>query len=323
MRRGGLAVSAAALVVVALVVLLLLLGARSSPASQPSQNLLGSGSDGNCPSPPQGFDALHASPTQIAYYGLPPRPSDPVARASWATAVAHAKHRVCDIAAPGVPVPANPTAQDREGAAWVAFGPGTTYATALREVTDLGLQLSGAFCPSGVVNGANWTRWTPIQYTAEEFAQLPDLTVQPTPLAPSDWLTRLQAASQVRMVRTNLITNCPAYGFETPAPGTLLILGPHALASYARLTFAPGVSYDAALQTISTLGLRLANPCYERAVAAGAPPPWQPAGQEAGFASSHTLLMAPGPAASTQWQAQGRAATGATAEDAPYVAACN
>lgn len=318
MRKGGLAVGAAALVVVALVALLLV--ARSAPPSQPL-SLLSGANDGNCPSPPQGFDALHASPTQIAYYGLPPRPTDPVARSSWATVVAHAKHRVCGTSAPGDSVPANPTAQERTGPVWVAFGPGATYATALREVTDLGLQPSGAFCPSGVANGANWTRWTPIQ-AAAEFAQLSDLIVQPTPLAPSDWLTRLQAASQVSAVRINLVTNCPAYGSETPVSGALLTLGPHVPASYARLTFAPGVSYDAALQAISALGLRLANPCYERASAGGAPPLWQPAGQEADFAGSHTLLVAPGPAASTQWQAQARATTGVTAADAPYVAAC-
>lgn len=319
MRKGGLAAGAAALVVIALVALLLV--ARSVPTSQP-QSLLSGANDGNCPSPPQGFDALHASPTQIAYYGLPPRPTDPLARANWATVVAHAKHRVCGTSAPGQPVPANPTAQDREGAAWVAFGPGTTYAMALREVTDLGLQLSGAFCPSGVANGADWTRWTPIQDAAAEFAQLPGLIVQPTPLAPGDWLTRLQAASQVSAVRINLVTNCPAYGFATPVPGTLLTLGSHVPASYARLTFAPSVSYDAALQAISTLGLRLANPCYERAVTGSAPPSWQPAGQETSFAGLHTLVVAPGPAASTQWQAQARTATGVTAEDAPYVATC-
>lgn len=321
MRRGWLAAGAAALVVIALVVLLLLRGASPSLGGPPRTQLDGT-SDGNCPSPPQGFDALHASPAQIAYYGLPPRPIDPTQVPRWATVVANAKHRVCGPGEPGQPVPATPSAQEQSAPAWVAFKPGTMYATALREATDLGLQLSGLPCPNGETNNTYWTRWTPID-DATYFLQEPDLTVQPTPLAPADWLTRLHAAPQVLTVRTDLVTSCPMIGFATPAPGTLLTLGQHPPATYARLTFTSAVSYDAALQAISALGLRLANPCFEQAVAAGAPPPWQPAGQETSFAGTYTLLVAPGPAASTQWQSQARAITGVAAEDAPYVAACN
>jgi hypothetical protein len=230
-----------------------------------------------------------------------------------------------------LPAPAPPVlpsqrllGQESQPPALVTFHPDISFATALRTITDLGLQPSGLPCPSSVMpDGTAWTRWTPL-LDATQFAEQPVLTVQPTPLTPGNWLRRLQAAPQVLTVRTNLIVNCGPIiaGSDTPPLGTLVTLGLDVPVHYMLLTFAPGVGYDAALQAISDLGLRLANPAAECAVAAGTPSPWQPVGQEASFAGAHTLLVAPGPAASTLWPAQAAAATGVDAAGVSYVAAC-
>ena len=50
-----------------------------------------------CVSPPPNFTALTATPQELSEYGLPQRPPESTngAIAAWATAVDHAKHRVC------------------------------------------------------------------------------------------------------------------------------------------------------------------------------------------------------------------------------------
>ncbi len=228
------------------------------------------------------------------------------------------------LAAPASPaLPAQHLlSQESKPLALVVFRPDISFATAVRTTTDLGLQPSGLPCPSGVLpDGTSWTRWTPL-LDARWFAEQPVLTVQPTPLAPGNWLRRLQAAALVLTVRTDLVVNCPAFGSGSPPLGTVVTLGPDVPIRYTQLTFAPGVGYDAALQAISNLGLRLANPAAECTVAAGAPSPWRPIGQEASFARAHTLLVAPSPAASALWPAQAAATPGVVAAGMPYVAAC-
>lgn len=55
------------------------------------------GSPTACPSPPSNFTAVTATPEELSEYGLPQRPpgSTSGAVAAWATALDHAKHRVC------------------------------------------------------------------------------------------------------------------------------------------------------------------------------------------------------------------------------------
>ena len=41
------------------------------------------------PAPPKGFDPVHAEDTELARYGIPPRPADPEGYAQWAQAMSH------------------------------------------------------------------------------------------------------------------------------------------------------------------------------------------------------------------------------------------
>jgi hypothetical protein len=59
-----------------------------------------------CPSPPPGFDALHASPATLRSYGLPARPAAGASSAdlaTWLDDIHHSLHRICGR---GTPAPA-------------------------------------------------------------------------------------------------------------------------------------------------------------------------------------------------------------------------
>jgi hypothetical protein len=49
-----------------------------------------------CASPPASFNPLTASAAEIAYYGLPKKPTDQSSISAWAKSLDHAKTRVCD-----------------------------------------------------------------------------------------------------------------------------------------------------------------------------------------------------------------------------------
>lgn len=116
-------------------------------------------------------------------------------------------------------------------------------------------------------------------------------------------------------------SRCPAFGYTTPPAGTPLALGASQTPTYARLTFGARVSYDAALLVVSNLGLRLADPCREQAMASGQGSAWQPAGQESAYATSHALMLASSPLASSQWQA--RALPGVTDVEMSPASSCS
>ncbi len=62
-----------------------------------------------CPSPPPGFDALHASPATLRSYGLPARPAAGASSAdlaAWLDDIHHSLHRICGR---GTPAPATTT----------------------------------------------------------------------------------------------------------------------------------------------------------------------------------------------------------------------
>lgn len=316
--RGRLALAglAAALVVVGIAALLFSHLARPGPGLGAQAGTPGTSGDA-CLSPPATWDPLHASATQIASYGLPPRPpaSDPTQVAQWMGVVSHAKHRVCGPGQVGNSVPATPSGQELGATAYIEFQPGTSYATALRIVTDLGLELAGLPCPNGVVMVAAtptyWQDWMPLAHT-DGFADQPALTVFATPLAPRDWLHAALTAHGVKDVRTDLASSCPAIFFVTPSAGAPLTLGASQPFVYTRLTFGANASYDVALLAVSNLGLRLADPCHEQALARGQGFAWQPAGQESAYAASHTLMLATSPVAPSQWRGQARALPGVT-----------
>lgn len=148
------------------------------------------------------------------------------------------------------------------------------------------------------------------------------LFVAPTPLAAPDWPTRLAAVPGVRRIHTLPFVSCPpaaAIITGIPPPDASLDLTANQIATYVRITFArPTDQYDAALDAMSNLGLRLADPCYEQAQ----PASWHAMGQEHPFASSHSLVVAPTLLTSRRWQDQVRATPGVVAIDAPFATRC-
>jgi hypothetical protein len=211
----------------------------------------------------------------------------------------------------------------------------TSYADALRTVTDLGLRPSGSVCGSGFhsyVNGTQAWRgpwWQPVGVEAA-FDQRGGFVVRATPAAAPDWLDRLRSTfgAHIQTVYTTMTpANCPARDAEATPPADAVRYVPREQVDTAlRVTFvrsarsAPG--YETALKSVSELGLRLADPCSEQARAQGSAPTWHAMGQEAAFARDGALVLAVGPEASEQWLAQAAAMNGALGVDAPYTTAC-
>jgi outer membrane protein assembly factor BamB len=183
--------------------------------------------------------------------------------------------------------------------AYVQFRAGTTYAQALRAVTDLGLRVSGHPCVSpGTWQPVNWSdTW---QDSAGAFL------VAATPISRPDWLDALKQSAGAADAQADPVFHCPALGFD---PNAIPGLPQGQEGTPVRVTFATGTSYDAALAAVTRLGFRLANPCYERQPQ-GAPVEWSPVGQEAVFASTGALLVATTPSNAATWQQQIRQAGG-------------
>lgn len=162
---------------------------------------------------------------------------------------------------------------------------------------------------------------TPLPPPTPITQDLHGLEVAPTPLAPSDWLQRLAALPDVVAIY-NGYSGCPLIPVDLKhAPGVLYFLGQTVWAEDVRVTFAaPGASgYGPALATISGLGFRLADPCYEQSLP---PSAWRPMGQQASFASDGALVVAITAANSTAWLAQVKSAAGVVSVQAPYTQQC-
>jgi hypothetical protein len=123
----------------------------------------------------------------------------------------------------------------------------------------------------------------------DSFADRHLLLVAPTVLAPPDWAARLASLPGVTDVNTRAIWHC--YALD----GTWLDRLRYAplAARPTVLHFATGTTYDDALRAASDLGLRLADPCYEAALAHGEQPAWHAAGQRDAYAASGALVVAP------------------------------
>ncbi|MGH2516776.1 MAG: hypothetical protein ACRDHP_14075, partial [Ktedonobacterales bacterium] len=104
-----------------------------------------------------------------------------------------------------------------------------------------------------------------------------------------------------------------------PIPRQVYFLDPALPPIYIRVTFTAGTSYDQALATISTLGFRLAAPCYEQAQPK---PAWHPMGQQSSFASAHSLLIATTGGNATTWHQQLAAVAGVARVTTPYQPTC-
>jgi peptidase A4-like protein len=91
MRRLRMLVTCVITLVIPLLMFTSPLQAFASAASQSHPSVA------DCPSPPAGFDPLHASDAELRYYGLPLRPTGGSAAIShWENVVSHAKIRGCD-----------------------------------------------------------------------------------------------------------------------------------------------------------------------------------------------------------------------------------
>lgn len=220
--------------------------------------------------------------------------------------------------------------------AQVTFTRSTSYATALRIVTDLGLQPASP-C-SGTDGGPN-TRWqanglgqsdiyaedireglAPILWVFVASRSVYDYDVTLYYAAPSDWPVRLSQQNAVTLVddRTKGCTAGPS-GDLTPIPGQVYFLDPAQPPMYIRVSFAAGTSYDQAMAAVSALGFRLADPCYEQAQPR---PTWHPMGQETAFAASSGLTVATTGANAITWKQQLASTNGVTGLIVPYQPTC-
>jgi len=184
----------------------------------------------------------------------------------------------------------------------ITFAPGTTYAQALRTVTDLGLQTILP-CFGGPQRAAQASViWTAVG-ERDVFAQAHRLWIGNTALALPYWPGRLRLAPGVTDVDTGEHTfACPFIQAADPAHDTLA-LSQDRTGDYVHATFDQNVTYDDALAFVSNYGLRLADPCAERSWTAGKLP-WASAGQESGFATSHALTVATTNYGATTWRDQ-------------------
>lgn len=204
---------------------------------------------------------------------------------------------------PNVPVPPGPSE------ALITFTAATSYDAALQEVTDLGLQPTDNCYPED-------RRWHPMGQQ-ESFAGQHALLVAPTLLAPDQWLARVRTLPGYLSDQTNVVTSCPEIPYITPVPTYTPPDPPEAV-----IAFASTVSYSQALREVLNLGIRLADPCYEAALKAGAHPTWHPMGQETNFPSNQTLIVASTLLAPDHWLAQAQRLPGVSSVQTPVVTSC-
>lgn len=179
-------------------------------------------------------------------------------------------------------------------AAYLTFKTSVSYTRALRFVADLGLQVtSGCWGPDWVQTDFKG------DYQSPGSQQLPTVS---TAAAAPHWLDRLKASGDAAQIWANSWSHCSHSMWALlHAPATLPL---DQSGSFVRVTFSNASNYDAVLDTIMTLGFRLANPCYEYLRALNQNPIWTPMGQEASFAASRTLLLATTPSNAVSWKQQ-------------------
>lgn len=176
----------------------------------------------------------------------------------------------------------------------VTFAASTSFTQVLRTITDLGLQ-TGLLCVP---------TWRP-QENSQHFSIDHSLLVVATASSAPLWLGRLQASPGVTAVQAVDVVSCPA---EVPDNHPPFLTSDQA-GAYLRVTFA-NANYDAALNVVSDMGFRLANPCYEQARANGKQPAWNAMGQQDSYAHTRTLLLATTQYNATTWQSQLQALAG-------------
>jgi hypothetical protein len=195
----------------------------------------------------------------------------------------------------------------------LSFAPTISYNQALQEITDYGIQ-PGKQCSSGsVYSGTIYTTlWQP-QGQQDTYAKTHQLYVFPDPTTPDPSYTALQHLPGVQSLKSvpgigpfgvasvSGTYLCP-YVKGTPAPGVAQMWDGFDGWMSSTVTFAaPLDTYDAALATISNLGLALDGPCYTSRLV----------GQEHAFAATHTLVVqTSSQITSTTWEQQLRQTPG-------------
>lgn len=210
-----------------------------------------------------------------------------------------------------------------------------SYEQALRELTDAGYQPTVAcgfqsdISAGQVIEGL---RWQPAGQR-DRFNHDHVMFVLNTPLAapgPNPW-ANLDTLPGVITENQHTTVTCPSLETGptniTPQPGVTTVFIPSELASpsYARVSFATTVDYDAALLEVTDLGVRLGDYCYETGLAASnhGKTLWHPMGQEGEYASSHTLTLAPMALTTAHtWLDQLGAILGVTGVQANYTPTC-
>ena len=216
----------------------------------------------------------------------------------------------------------------------VLFDASVSYADALREMTDLGVQ-PAVFCgyPSDVAAGkVIGSKWLPAGQR-DRFQQEHRMWVVRT-ITGHDWLKMYRLPGFHTDSSSQSFGCSDGHGNAGPPPSQgapdVLTLNPadnqliKQIGTYARVTFAPTVTYDAALYDISNLGLRLANPCYEYSLLPNhQPQTWLPMGQEITYHASNVLIVAPAPLVSAvTWRDQFRTLPDVTTADTSYHPTC-
>lgn len=228
----------------------------------------------------------------------------------------------------------SPTVRVTPKSAYVTFAVGVSYPAAVHTVTDLGLQARTfcegiAYSPPGAA--ASTQGWWEQEASALDFPvpSGPDagrglLYVSPTPLAPSDWDTRLAATAGV--VKEQIYTDEPKcalhFVYTAPPAGAAHYVADDQVGTLVRAIFDERASYDSAVVLVSQLGFRLSEPCYEQARAAGQTPAWHSMGQESSFSSNRNVLVRVTYFNATTWRQQLATNPSVQAVEAPVTVTC-
>ncbi len=188
----------------------------------------------------------------------------------------------------------------------ITFASTVSYVQALKVIADLGLQLS-VFCPD---------MWTP-QLNESVFSNHP-LTVFANVNSAPLWLTRLKATAGVQDTQVAGPHSCPMMTVS----GDSSRLSLQQSGTFVQVTFSPTVSYNNALEAVSDLWFRMANPCYEQARAQGTKPTWHAQGQTDTFTQTHSFILATTTLNSVHWLEQLHAAAGVVQVDTSLKMTC-
>jgi len=180
----------------------------------------------------------------------------------------------------------------------VTFADTASYTDALGELTSIGMRLSNP-CFEAAIGEGDTQFGEVYQANGQEdsYGNEHTFVIATTVLAPADWLPRLWTLPHAIKVDTNAQYFCPSN--SGGLIGRLLVVPP--AERPVVLAFPRGMAYGEALRAATDVGLRLADPCYEAALARGDKPAWHPASQEETYSSNGSLVVAPTILAPADW----------------------